>query len=100
MVSDKFNNRNNFLAWSCFTVALVVYSLTAEPTVSFWDSGEYILTSAKLQVGHPPGAALYQMLGAVFSSIALEQNQVGYVMNLMSGVASAFTICLYCPGKL
>ena len=92
MVSDKFNNRNNFLAWSCFTVALIVYSLTAEPTVSFWDSGEYILTSAKLQVGHPPGAPLYQMLGAVFSSIALEQNQVGYVMNLMSGVASAFTI--------
>ena len=92
MVSDKFKKWNNYLAWTCFLIALVVYSITAEPTVSFWDSGEYILTSAKLQVGHPPGAPLYQMLGAVFSSIALEANQIGYVMNLMSGVASSFTI--------
>ena len=42
--------------WTVFISALITYGLTVEPSVSFWDSGEYISTSAKLQVGHPPGA--------------------------------------------
>ena len=46
---------------------LTAYALTVEPTVSFWDAGEYILTSAKLQVGHPPGAPLFQMLVCFFN---------------------------------
>ena len=83
---------NLLLGWSAFTIALIVYALTAEPTVSFWDAGEYILTSSKLQVGHPPGAPLFQMLGAFFSVFALEPSQIGYILNLMSGVSSAFTV--------
>ena len=61
-------------------------------TVSFWDAGEYILSASKLNVGHPPGAPLFQMLGAFFSIFAIEPSQIGYIMNLMSGVSSAFTI--------
>ncbi|MEO8933860.1 MAG: DUF2723 domain-containing protein, partial [Xanthomarina sp.] len=80
------------LGWLAFLTALITYSLTVEPTVSFWDSGEYILTSSKLQVGHPPGAPLFQMFGAFFSMFAMEPSQIGLVMNLMSAVASAFTI--------
>ena len=53
-----------------------------EPTVSYWDAGEYILTSSKLQVGHPPGAPLFQMFGAVFSVFALDPSQIGYLMNM------------------
>ena len=45
-----------------FLVSLITYSLTVEPTASFWDAGEYISTSAKLQIGHPPGAPLYLSL--------------------------------------
>ena len=30
-------------------VALITYSLTVEPTMSFWDCGEYIATSANLE---------------------------------------------------
>ena len=83
---------NLIIGWSCFLISFIVYYLTAEPTVSFWDTGEYITTSAKLQVGHPPGAPLYQMLGAIFSIFAIEKENIGFTMNLMSGFASALTI--------
>src|SRR5690554_312368 len=92
MTQFSFKKWNTLLGWFSFLIALTTYSLTVEPTVSFWDAGEYILTSSKLQVGHPPGAPLFQMFGAFFSMFALEPSQIGLVMNLMSAVASAFTI--------
>jgi hypothetical protein len=88
----NFKKWNTILAWMVFVIALMVYALTIEPTVSFWDAGEYILTSAKLQVGHPPGAPLFQMMGAFFSMFAFEPSQIGMLLNMMSAVASAFTI--------
>jgi len=92
MTQFSYKKWNTTLGWFSFLIALTTYSLTVEPTVSFWDAGEYILTSSKLQVGHPPGAPLFQMFGAFFSMFALEPSQIGLVMNLMSAVASAFTI--------
>ncbi|MBN2867703.1 MAG: DUF2723 domain-containing protein, partial [Flavobacteriaceae bacterium] len=92
MMSLNFKKWNLILGWFAFLIALITYSLTVEPTVSFWDAGEYILTASKLQVGHPPGAPLYQMLGAVFSVFALNPDQIGLLMNMMSAVSSAFTI--------
>jgi hypothetical protein len=92
MIDFNFKKWNNILAWFAFAIAFVTYALTIEPTVSFWDAGEYILTSSKLQVGHPPGAPLFQMMGAFFSIFALEPSQIGMIMNMMSATASAFTI--------
>ena len=92
MAHLNYKKWNTILGWFSFLIALITYSLTVEPTVSFWDAGEYILTSAKLQVGHPPGAPLFQMMGAFFSMFAFEPSQVGFMMNMMSAVASAFTI--------
>ena len=92
MAHLNYKKWNTILGWFSFLIALIAYSLTVEPTVSFWDAGEYILTSAKLQVGHPPGAPLFQMMGAFFSMFAFEPSQVGFMMNMMSAVASAFTI--------
>ena len=92
MVHFNFNKWNTILGWLVFLIALITYSLTVEPTVSFWDAGEYILTSSKLQVGHPPGAPLFQMLGAFFSIFAAEPSQIGLMLNMMSAFASAFTI--------
>ncbi|MEY8849785.1 DUF2723 domain-containing protein [Psychroserpens sp. XS_ASV72] len=92
MSAFNFKKWNLILGWFTFIIALITYALTIEPTVSFWDAGEYILTSSKLQVGHPPGAPLFQMLGAFFSLFALEPSQVGMMLNMMSAVASAFTI--------
>lgn len=92
MTHFNFKKWNTILGWFAFAVAFITYALTIEPTVSFWDAGEYILTSSKLQVGHPPGAPLFQMFGAFFSTFALEPSQIGMMLNMMSGAASAFTI--------
>lgn len=92
MTQFNFKKWNTILGWFSFLIALITYSLTVEPTVSFWDAGEYILTASKLQVGHPPGAPLFQMLGAFFSIFAFEPSQIGLLMNMMSAVSSAFTI--------
>jgi hypothetical protein len=92
MTQSNFKKWNTILGWLAFLVALVTYTLTVEPTVSFWDAGEYILTSSKLQVGHPPGAPLFQMLGAFFSVFSTDPSQIGWLMNMMSAVSSAFTI--------
>ncbi|MCF1421665.1 glycosyltransferase family 117 protein [Mangrovimonas futianensis] len=93
MTHFNFKKWNTILSWVSFAIALITYSSTVEPTVSFWDAGEYILTSSKLQVGHPPGAPLFQMLGAFFSLFAFgDPTKIGLVMNLMSAFASAFTI--------
>ncbi|MGK0253295.1 MAG: hypothetical protein ACI9OE_000760 [Mariniflexile sp.] len=92
MTNFNFKKWNTILGWLTFLIAFITYSLTVEPTVSFWDAGEYILTSAKLQVGHPPGAPLFQMLGAFFAMFAFKPSQVGFMMNMMSAVSSAFTI--------
>ncbi len=93
MANFNFKKWNTILAWLSFTIALITYALTIEPTVSFWDAGEYILTSSKLQVGHPPGAPLFQIMGAFFSIFTFGNSEyVGMMMNMMSAVSSAFTI--------
>ncbi len=92
MANFNFKRWNLVLGWVAFGIAFLTYALTVEPTVGFWDTGEYILTSSKLEVGHPPGAPLFQMLGAFFSIFASEPAQIGFVLNMMSAAASAFTI--------
>ena len=92
MSDISFKKWNTILGWMCFLIAATVYALTAEPTVSFWDAGEYILSASKLNVGHPPGAPLFQMLGAFFSVFSTDPSQIGWLMNMMSAFSSAFTI--------
>ena len=92
MKDFNFSKWNTILGWFAFAVALITFTITVEPTASFWDAGEYIATASKLEIGHPPGAPLYQMLGAVFSVFALEASQIALMVNMMSVLASAFTI--------
>ena len=75
-----------------FLISLFTYVSTLEPTVSFWDCGEFIATSAKLQVGHPPGAPLFQMLGAFFAMFAPSAAKVAYLINMTSAIFSALTV--------
>ena len=92
MRAFNFQKWNQIIGWSVFVVALTTYWLTVEPTVSFWDAGEYITTASNLEVGHPPGAPLYQIIGAFFSIFAFDAENVALTINLMSVFASAFTI--------
>ncbi len=92
MNNINYKKWNLILGWISFAIALLTYSLTLEPTVSFWDCGEYISTSVKLEVGHPPGAPLFQMLGAFFAMFSSNPNDWAILVNFMSALASAFTI--------
>lgn len=83
---------NTILGWVSFGIALLTYSLTVEPTISYWDCPEYIATSAKLEVGHPPGAPLFQLLGAFFSTFTTDVTHIALMVNMVSAVSSAFTI--------
>ena len=92
MSEKNYTKWNIILGWISFAIALITYSLTLEPTVSAWDVGEYIATSVKLEVGHPPGAPLFQMLGAFFAMFTSDVTQIAKMVNFMSALASAFTI--------
>ena len=92
MNSFNFSKWNTIIGWATFAIALTTYSLTLEPTISYWDCGEYISTAVKLEVGHPPGAPLFQMLGAFFAMFTNEVTEIAKMVNFMSALASAFTI--------
>lgn len=87
----KYNLYNAVFGWLAFLVAAVVYLLTIEPTVSFWDCGEFITTSYKFQVGHPPGAPIFMIIGRFFTLFGGPESAAKLV-NSLSALASAFTI--------
>lgn len=84
---------NNITGFAMFLFALIVYWLTMEPTVSFWDCGEFIAAAFKLEVGHQPGAPVFLLIGKLFSFFALgEVSSVAYWVNFSAVVSSAATI--------
>jgi hypothetical protein len=88
-----FRKLNNLLGWLIFALSSWVYLSTVEPTASWWDCGEYISTAFKLQVGHPPGAPLFQLLGRFFSLFAFgDVSKVALMINYMSAISSSATI--------
>jgi hypothetical protein len=88
---EKYNLINRLTGWVAFLIAAVVYLMTIEPTTSFWDCGEFITTSFKLEVGHPPGAPVFMILGRFFTLFGGAEN-AARMINIMSALASAFTI--------
>uniref|UniRef100_UPI0013002E1C glycosyltransferase family 117 protein n=2 Tax=Chryseobacterium lathyri TaxID=395933 RepID=UPI0013002E1C len=93
MKNWSFKKWNTVLGWVIFVIALITYFSTMEHYLSFWDCGEYISSAVKLEVTHAPGAALFQIVGAMASIFALgnEQNYA-VVINAMSSLFSALTI--------
>jgi len=87
----KYNLYNNAFGWISFLIAAVVYLLTIEPTVSFWDCGEFITTSFKFEVGHPPGAPFFMIVGRFFTLFGGPES-AAKLINALSALASAFTI--------
>ncbi len=89
----NYRRLNNITGWILFVISFTVYLLTLEPTVSFWDCGEFILSAFKLQVGHPPGAPLFLMMGRVATLFAFgDTSRVALMMNALSALCSAFAI--------
>ena len=85
---------NTLLGWLVFALAAWVYCSTVEPTASFWDCPEFILSGYKLEVGHPPGAPFYMIVANVVSQLASDPTQVALMVNLLNALLSAATIML------
>ncbi len=92
-MNKQFKKLNIITGWIVFGVAAFTYLSTIEPTASFWDCGEYIATSYKLEVGHPPGAPLFNMIARFFTLFGFhDQTKAAALVNSMSALCSAVTI--------
>lgn len=92
MVTNK--NIKRLFSSVLFLISGGVLLSTMAPTVSLWDCGEFVSCIAKLEVGHPPGAPFYLLLGRFFALFAIDTSQIAYWSNLLSVVASAGTVVL------
>lgn len=88
----NYKRLNNYIGWFVFLIATITYFLTIEETASLWDCGEFISTAYKLEVGHPPGAPLFMLIGRVFSLFASDVADVALWINRMSALSSSFSI--------
>ena len=89
---DIFKRWNNYVGWGVFAIATLSYLFTIEPTASLWDCSEFIATSYKLEVGHPPGAPLFMMLARLASLLAPSPEYVPMMINGLNAIASGFCI--------
>ena len=91
----QYKKINNLLGWLCFAIASISYIMTLEPSVSFWDCGEFISCAYRLQVAHQPGYPVFAMLGKAFSLLSMGNNaKVPFFTNMGSALASGATIML------
>ena len=91
MDNGKFNLWNRIAATAVFVVAAITYLMTIEPTASFWDCGEFIASSYKLEVGHPPGNPVFQLVARFFTMFT-DNMHAAVAVNAMSAICSALTI--------
>ena len=95
-----FKKLTNITGWIVFAIAFIVYFMSAERTGSLWDCGEFITGAHKLQVVHPPGAALFLLIGRMFtmvaSAISSDPAMIAFSVNLLSGICGAFTALFIC----
>ena len=91
MNNKKFTLWNRITATFVFIIAAVTYLMTIEPTASFWDCGEFIASSYKLEVGHPPGNPVFQLFARFFTMFT-DNMHAAVAVNAMSAICSALTI--------
>jgi tetratricopeptide (TPR) repeat protein len=91
-MTKQYKSVNNVLGWLVFLVASFTYLSTIEPTGSFWDCGEFIISAYKLEVGHPPGAPFFMLTANLFTQLVSDPSMVAKMVNSMSALFSALTI--------
>ena len=88
----NFKRWDRLVGWGVFFIAAMTYLLTMEPSTSLWDCAEFIATSYKLQVGHPPGAPLFMLMARIATMFAPSTHYVPHMVNALNCLASAFCI--------
>ncbi len=91
MTQKQFTLSHRICALLAFLVSAVTYLLTIEPSASFWDCGEFIASSYKLEVGHPPGNPMFQLIARFFTLFG-DNMHAAVLVNAMSALCSALTI--------
>ena len=90
-----FRKKNTLWGWLIFILALSVYILTLEPTMSLWDCGEFLVATTRLEIPHAPGAPLFMLIGRIFSLLSLGQpDRQAVMVNLVSALSGAGTVML------
>lgn len=87
----KFNIFKRLGALAVLIISATVYLMTIEPTASFWDCGEFIASSYKLEVGHPPGNPVFQLFARIFT-LFTDASHAAVAVNALSAICSALTI--------
>jgi hypothetical protein len=94
----NYNLTNIISGWVVFAISTITYVLTIEPTASLWDCGEFIAAGFKLQIGHPPGNPVFMLMTRFATFFAFgDVSKVSATVNIMSALASAFTILFTSP---
>ncbi len=97
---NSYKQLRKIAGWSVFAIALVVFYFSAERVGSLWDCGEFITGALKLQVVHPPGAAIFLLIGRVFTFLAQtfsdNPENISFAVNMLSGICTAFTAMFIC----
>src|SRR5690625_7984674 len=92
-MNNSFKKWNQLIGIILFIIASSIYLLTMERELSFWDCGEFIVSASKLGVTHAPGAATFQLIGALWSTLAFgDGGSYAIVMNSMSAISSGAPI--------
>lgn len=91
MTEKSFKKWNTITSLVVLAIATATYLLTIEPTVSFWDCGEFIASSYKLEVGHPPGNPTWQIFAKIFT-LFVGPEHAAAAINACSAICSALTI--------
>jgi Protein O-mannosyl-transferase TMEM260-like len=87
---DRQNSRLNlYCALAVLIVTIIAYLKTVQPTVPYWDCGEFIAAAATLSVPHPPGTPLFMLIGRLFAMLPFG-GEVGWRVNLLSAISSGF----------
>ncbi len=91
MEKKRFKLINNVVSVIVLALSSFVYLSTIEPTASFWDCGEFIASSYKLEVGHPPGNPVFNLFARFFTMFT-DNMHAAAAVNAMSALCSALTI--------
>ncbi|MCH5305777.1 MAG: DUF2723 domain-containing protein [Rikenella sp.] len=89
---SRFSQRSLWGGWIVFAIATLTYLLTMEPTASLWDCSEFIATSYKLEVGHPPGTPFFFLINRLGAIFAGDPSNVAVAINALSAIESGLTI--------
>src|ERR1035441_5211642 len=81
------------LAALSFIVAAGTYLTTMQPSIPFWDCGEFLGAAAQLGISHPPGMPTWTLLGHVFGwFMPLSDPAARY--NMLSALCGSLSVML------